>query len=77
MGCNGHCGVVRLGHGHFRAFMLYCSSRAVHDIYICCVGVVLCMFGFIIAIVVAVLDRIGMKKMGLADVIQQESNNMV
>lgn len=76
MGCDGHCGVVRLWRGHFRA-MLYFCSHAVHDIFICCLGVVLCLFGLIVAIVVAILDHTGMKKMGLADIIQQESNNMV
>ncbi|XP_075891690.1 lysosomal dipeptide transporter MFSD1-like [Nelusetta ayraudi] len=39
-------------------------------------GVVLCVFGLIISIIVAILDHIGMKKLGLADVIQKESNNM-
>lgn len=52
-------------------------GHAVHDIFICCLGVMLCMFGFIFAIVVAILDHIGMKKMGLADTIKQQSNNMV
>lgn len=37
----------------------------------------LCVFGLIISIIVAILDHIGMKKLGLADVIQKESNNMV
>lgn len=57
--------------------LLYFYSHPVQYNFVCCVGVLLCMFGFIIAIVVAILDHIGMKKMGLADVIKKGSNNMV
>lgn len=57
--------------------MVFFSAYAAHGIFLCCVGVVLCVFGLIISIIVAILDHIGMKKLGLADVIQKESNNMV
>lgn len=47
------------------------------DFFICCIGALLCLVGLIVAIILAILDHIGMKKMGLADVIHMESKNMV
>ncbi|CAM2099462.1 unnamed protein product [Caretta caretta] len=39
-------------------------------------GILLCMLGFILAITVSVLDKVGMKQLGLDGVIQQESKKV-
>lgn len=40
-------------------------------------GTLLCVLGFISAITVSVLDKVGMKQLGLDGVIQQESKKVV
>ncbi|CAM5143996.1 unnamed protein product [Eretmochelys imbricata] len=39
-------------------------------------GILLCMMGFILAITVTMLDKVGMKQLGLDGVIQQESKKV-
>lgn len=40
-------------------------------------GTLLCVLGFVSALTVSVLDKVGMKQLGLDGVIQQESKKVV
>lgn len=46
-------------------------------IMLCCPGALLCVLGFMSAIVVSSLDKIGMKQLGLDGAIQEESRKVV
>lgn len=43
----------------------------------CCLGVLLCVIGLFIAMIVSTLDKIGMRQLGQESVIQEESRKMV
>lgn len=44
---------------------------------LCSLGALLCVLGFISAIVVSALDKIGMTQLGLDGAIQEESRKVV
>lgn len=44
---------------------------------VCCLGVLLCVLGFIIAMTVSALDKIGMRQLGRDGSMQEESKKMV
>lgn len=44
---------------------------------LCCLGGLLCVFSFIIAMIISTLDKIGMRQLGLDGVIQEESSKVV
>lgn len=42
-----------------------------------CAGTLLCVLGFLSAVTVSVLDKVGMKQLGLDGILQEESRKVV
>lgn len=61
----------------YRDTLCIYHSFSLSHIMLCCPGALLCVLGFMSAIVVSSLDKIGMKQLGLDGAIQEESRKVV
>ncbi len=52
-------------------------SHATRHMTLCFLGALLCVLGFVSAIIVSTLDKVGMKQLGLDGTIQEESRKVV
>lgn len=83
MACSGHSGVVGKQGIETSLFIVWLNNNkmlqkeGLSEMMLCFVGALLCVLGFISAIIVSTLDKIGMRQLGLDGAIQEESRKVV
>lgn len=79
MACSGRSGVVSLHQGPRCTLLIIRRSieSVLNEQGLLCPGALLCVLGFVSAIIVSALDKIGMRQLGLDGTIQEESRKVV